>query len=83
LFILLNLVDLSWVSSQRGIPVATVAINNSTNAALLAVRILGTNIRPTLEDMQAYAKRLEGEVMGKVDRLEDIGWEGYVGEIRR
>jgi phosphoribosylaminoimidazole carboxylase len=76
LFILLNLVDLSWVSSQRGIPVATVAINNSTNAALLAVRIIGTNIRPTLEDMQAYAKRLEGEVMGKVDRLEGIGWEG-------
>lgn len=25
----------------RGVPVATVAINNATNAALLAVRILG------------------------------------------
>ena len=59
------------------------AINNSTNAALLAARIIGTNIRPTLEDIQAYAKRLEEEVMAKVDRLECIGWESYVGEMRK
>ncbi|ORY79925.1 phosphoribosylaminoimidazole carboxylase [Protomyces lactucae-debilis] len=32
---------LSQVQMPRGIPVATVAINNSTNAALLAIRILG------------------------------------------
>lgn len=59
------------------------AINNSTNAALLAARIIGTNMSPTLEDMQAYAKRLEEEVIAKVDRLEGIGWEAYVGEIRK
>ncbi|CAL1217072.1 unnamed protein product [Candida parapsilosis] len=35
----------SIVQMPRGIPVATVAINNSTNAALLAVRILGQLIR--------------------------------------
>jgi len=58
-----------------------VAINSSTNAALLAARIIGTNIRPNLEDMQVYAKSLEGEVMAKVDRLEDIGWEVYVKEM--
>ena len=62
---------------------ATVAINNSTNAALLAAQIIGTNMRPTLEDMQAYAKRLEKEVVAKVDRLEGIGWEVYVGEMRK
>ena len=62
---------------------ATVAINNSTNAALLAARIIGTNISPTLEDVQAYAKRLEEEVLAKVDRLEGIGWEVYVGEIKK
>jgi phosphoribosylaminoimidazole carboxylase len=60
-----------------------VAINNSTNAALLAARIIGTNIRPILEDMQDYAKRLEGEVMAKVDKLEDIGWEVYVSEMKK
>ena len=62
---------------------ATVAINNSTNAALLAARIIGANMRPTLKDMQAYAKRLEEEVIAKVDRLEGIGWEVYVGEMRK
>ena len=59
------------------------AINNSTNAALLAVRIIGTNIKPISEDMQDYARRLEGEVMAKVDRLDDIGWEVYVGEMKK
>ncbi|MEO0368203.1 MAG: 5-(carboxyamino)imidazole ribonucleotide mutase [Pseudomonadota bacterium] len=34
---------LSIVQMPRGIPVATVAINNSTNAALLAVRILAVS----------------------------------------
>jgi 5-(carboxyamino)imidazole ribonucleotide mutase len=34
---------LSIVQMPRGVPVATMAINNSTNAALLALRILGTN----------------------------------------
>ena len=62
---------------------ATVAINNSTNAALLAARIIGANMRPTLEDIQAYAKRLEEEVIAKVDGLEGIGWEVYVGEMRK
>ncbi|CAN6829203.1 unnamed protein product [Brassica oleracea] len=31
---------LSIVQMPRGVPVATVAINNSTNAALLAIRML-------------------------------------------
>ena len=59
------------------------AINNSTNAALLAARIIGTAVRPIMEDMEAYAKRIEGEVMAKVDRLEGIGWEAYVGELKK
>ena len=62
---------------------ATVAINNSTNAALLAARIIGTSMRPTLEDIHAYVKRLEEEVIDKVDRLEGVGWEVYVGEMKK
>ena len=69
--------------SQRGIPVAAVAINNSTNAALLAARIIGTVVRRTFDDTVAYAKRLEREVIAKVDRLEGAGWEGYVGEMKK
>lgn len=68
----------SIVQMPRGIPVATVAINNSTNAGLLAARIIGTSIPPLLERVSAYSKRLENEVMGKVSKLEEVGWEAYV-----
>lgn len=63
--------------SQRGIPVATVAINNSTNAALLAVRILGTSIPSLLVSMEEYMRKQEREVLDKVERLQDVGWEKY------
>lgn len=57
---------------QRGVPVATVAINNSTNAALLAIRMLGAFIPGILQKMDAYMKKMEGEVLGKVDRLNTV-----------
>ncbi len=62
---------------QRGVPVATVAINNSINAALLAARILGAsdlNIRRRLEQ---YASEMESGVLEKVDRLDREGWAEY------
>lgn len=61
---------------------ATVAINNSTNAALLALRIisvedseLGRDLRSQLEK---YVNDMEREVMAKVEKLEIGGWEDYV-----
>lgn len=61
---------------------ATVAINNSTNAALLALRIissedseLGRDLRCQLE---RYVSDMESEVMVKVEKLETGGWEDYV-----
>jgi phosphoribosylaminoimidazole carboxylase len=62
---------------QRGIPVATVAINNSTNAALLAIRILGASNPRLREGMEHYLQNLEGEVMAKVETLDHVGWEAY------
>lgn len=64
--------------TQRGIPVATVAINNGTNAGLLAVRILSAGIPSLVDAMEKYLRNLEGEVMAKVDKLEEVGWEDYV-----
>jgi phosphoribosylaminoimidazole carboxylase len=58
--------------------VATVAINNSTNAALLAVRILSAGIPRLVDEMQEYMIRMKNEVMAKVERLEEVGWEEYV-----
>jgi phosphoribosylaminoimidazole carboxylase len=54
-----------------------VAINNSTNAGLMAARILGTSVPPLLERVLEYSKRLESEVLGKVTKLEEVGWEAY------
>ena len=45
---------LSIVQMPRGIPVATVAINNSMNAALLAVRILATSDSKLSERLETY-----------------------------
>lgn len=46
---------LSIVQMPRGIPVATVAINNSTNAALLALRILSVANNECREKLEQYA----------------------------
>ncbi|KAI0225313.1 phosphoribosylaminoimidazole carboxylase ade2 [Massospora cicadina] len=64
----------SIVQMPRGVPVATVAIDNSTNAALLAIRMLGS---PYLEKMAEYQKEMNLEVLEKVSTLESIGWKNY------
>jgi phosphoribosylaminoimidazole carboxylase len=63
---------------KRGIPVATVAINNSANAGLLAVRILSAGMPNLIGAMDEYLKSLENEVLRKVDKLEEVGWEKYM-----
>nr|P50504.1 RecName: Full=Phosphoribosylaminoimidazole carboxylase; AltName: Full=AIR carboxylase; Short=AIRC [Schwanniomyces occidentalis]AAA96380.1 phosphoribosylaminoimidazole carboxylase [Schwanniomyces occidentalis] len=67
----------SIVQMPRGIPVATVAINNSTNAALLAVRILGAYDYKWLNEMNQYMNNMENEVLAKAERLEEVGYEKY------
>jgi phosphoribosylaminoimidazole carboxylase len=57
--------------------VATVAINNSINAALLAARILGTHDGEIRERVQKYVQDMEGGVLEKIDRLDEQGWEKY------
>ena len=61
----------------RGVPVATVSINNSTNAALLALRILGTSDPVILAKLEKYVKDMEIEVIKKAERLESIGYQDY------
>jgi len=70
----------SIIQMPRGIPVATVGINNSTNAALLAIRILGTSVPHFQADTEKYAKALEEEVLDKADVLEELGWDKYVAD---
>ncbi|MBW0483530.1 hypothetical protein O181_023245 [Austropuccinia psidii MF-1] len=67
----------SIVQMPRGIPVATVAIGNSTNAALLAIRMLSIGIPRLQGAMAHYMESMEVEVLGKVKKLEETGWEAY------
>ena len=62
---------------QRGIPVATVAINNGTNTRLLAARILSAGNPDSVRNTEEYLKDLEKEVPGKVEELEKVGRESY------
>jgi phosphoribosylaminoimidazole carboxylase len=66
---------------QRGIPVATVAINNGTNAGLLAIRILSTGVPRLIDAMDTYMKEMEREVIVKVEKIKGMGWEAY--EVKR
>jgi len=69
--------DQCAVLFQRGIPVATVAINNGVNAGLLAVRILSAGIPSLIGTMVEYMQNMEKEVLERVEKLEMVGWEQY------
>lgn len=56
---------LSIVQMPAGIPVATVAIGNSRNAGLLAVRILATSNAALLRKLVAYKTRIARESRAK------------------
>ncbi|QLG72084.1 hypothetical protein HG535_0C04380 [Zygotorulaspora mrakii] len=70
----------SIVQMPRGVPVATVAINNSTNAALLAIRLIGAFDGSLHKKMQEFLLRQETEVLEKAAKLERIGYEEYLGK---
>jgi phosphoribosylaminoimidazole carboxylase len=67
----------SIVQMPRGVPVATVAIGNSVNAALLAVRMLGASMPALADAMAAFQDAQEAEVLRKVELLALKGWEAY------
>ncbi|KAF7805215.1 Phosphoribosylaminoimidazole carboxylase, chloroplastic [Senna tora] len=69
---------LSIVQMPRGVPVATVAINNATNAGLLAVRILGVADSNLLSRMSQYQEDQKEIVLRKGEKLEADGWESYL-----
>lgn len=70
----------SIVQMPAGIPVATVAIGNATNAGLLAIQILATHQPDLLEKVQQYRQSLEQMVMAKQQKLEAIGYRQYLQE---
>ncbi|XP_020882975.1 phosphoribosylaminoimidazole carboxylase, chloroplastic [Arabidopsis lyrata subsp. lyrata] len=71
---------LSIVQMPRGVPVATVAINNATNAALLAVRMLGISDTDLVSRMRQYQEDMRDENLDKDEKLETKGWESYLNQ---
>jgi len=68
----------SIVQMPAGIPVATVAINNSVNAGLLAARILSINDEALNGRLEAYSQDLEKTVGHKSERLRSQGYREYL-----
>lgn len=62
---------LSIVQMPAGIPVATVAIGNSTNAALLAIRMLSIADESLAKQLDEYAAKLGETVKAKDQALKD------------
>ncbi|MEM0453400.1 MAG: 5-(carboxyamino)imidazole ribonucleotide mutase [Sulfolobales archaeon] len=54
---------LSIVQMPYGVPVATVAIGNAKNAALLALRILGIKYSKIDEELKKFAEEMKKEVL--------------------
>ncbi|KAL8998038.1 MAG: hypothetical protein Q9169_002806 [Polycauliona sp. 2 TL-2023] len=72
---------LSIVQMPKGVPVATVGINNSTNAALLATRILATSDEQLQKRMSDYQDQMKKEVEAKAERLKALGVDDYLDEM--
>jgi len=71
----------SIVQMPAGIPVATVAIGNGVNAALLALRILATADPALADALAAYAADLHGQVRRKDERLQELGSGAYLAAM--
>ena len=66
---------LSILQMPNGIPVATVALNAAKNAGILAASIIGAFDEATGKNVTVYKKNLEKEVLNKVEKLKQQGWE--------
>lgn len=60
---------LSIVQMPKGVPVATVAISNAANAALLALRMLSIYDDELAGKLEAYHHKMAGESKAKTERL--------------
>jgi phosphoribosylaminoimidazole carboxylase len=58
-----------------------VGINNSTNAALLAIRILGAFMPELLEKTRNYQLDMEKQVTDKANVLREIDVEAYLAKM--
>lgn len=68
---------LSIVNMPKGVPVAAMSVNNSTNAALYAVRMLGMSDAAIAKKYVQYMQDSRDEVREKDKRLTEMGADAY------
>jgi 5-(carboxyamino)imidazole ribonucleotide mutase len=66
---------LSILQMPNGVPVATVALNASKNAGILAAEIIGSADETISQKVSAYKNSLNNEVIEKVEKMKKAGWE--------
>lgn len=73
----------SIVQMPPGVPVATVGINNAKNAGLLAVQILATHDKKLQGKVEEYKNKLAKSVSEKNIKLQKIGINKYLEEVKK
>jgi len=65
---------LSILQMPSGVPVATVALNGSRNAGILAAQIIGADNLSVAERLDAFKKSLKDKVEESARAIEKKGW---------
>ena len=63
---------LSILQMPNGIPVATVALNGTKNAGILAASIIGSGDKSVLDKMTAFKAELKDKVLNSIDEVEGL-----------
>ena len=71
---------LSIVQMPAGVPVATVAINGSKNAGLLAAQIVALSDKTVNQKVKAFREKIHNEVCAKNENLKAKGINHFLGE---
>ena len=69
---------LSTVNMPSGVPVATVGINATKNAGILAIQILATSDKNLEDKLIAYKKKMSEETEKKGEKLLELGFKKYL-----
>lgn len=72
----------STIQMPSGVPVATVGINASKNAGLLAIKMLGIENLKIKEKLINYNQMQANKVINKNKKIHDLGYEKYLEEMR-
>lgn len=73
----------SIVQMPSGVPVATVAIGGGTNAGILAAKILAVSDEVLLGRLKEYSENLKNEVVEKAEKLDHIGYQEYLTQMKK